>query len=80
MVAGELVLTGFLLTAPLWGPQYQDAGRYGSRALYKHYKIDKGLRRLEKRWFSPDVRKYGGTIISLTRAIHERRISYEFTF
>ena len=80
VIAGEAILTLFILATPTFGPQYQEAGRTGGRALYKYYHLDEQFHRLEKRWFSPDARKYGGTIISFGRILYEKRVDFQWQF
>lgn len=56
------------------------APRYAAKALYKHLEWDQHVNRLEKRYLSKDLKKYGGYVILVTRVATERRVSYTWRF
>jgi len=76
---GALTLAGLLLALPAHGSQYQRAGRYLGKAMYKEYRIDRYLRRFEDRWV-PESIKSLHPVVTLGRLVIEQRIEYEWSF
>jgi hypothetical protein len=81
-VLSKLLVSAALLVTPgaLAGDGYDKASKHVAKALWKEYRIDKALRRLEKKYISKDVRAVTGVVIPIGRAIYERRITFQWSF
>ena len=78
----HLVLSTFLAIGSPDGYTMPDdqAARYAAKAFYKHMEWDRHVNRLEKRYLSKDLKKYGGYVILVTRVATEQRVSYTWRF
>lgn len=82
------ILSGFALTAfvsVLPADQAnansdQEVVKYVGKALYKQLDVDDHIQRLEKRYLSKEIRKYGGAIGVGVRILTEQKISYVWKF
>lgn len=79
-MTNTLLLSAFLLTMPAKGSDYQRAGRYLGKALYKEYRVDEYARRLERQVIDEDTRKSLTPVVTVGRIIVEQRVELEWRF
>ena len=60
--------------------QSRNAVKALAKATYKELKIDDNIVRIEKRYVTKPMRKYGVWIVTIVKIQQEKRISYEWTF
>lgn len=70
----------FTLCNAAYAGEDEKALRKAGEAAVKHFKIDRMLKRFEKRYIHDDVRTYGGYTITVADIIIKQRITYEWTF
>jgi len=75
-----ILLSAFLLTLPAQGSDYQRAGRYLGKALYKEYRVDEYARRLERQVIDENTRKSLTPVVTVGRIVMEQRIELEWRF
>lgn len=76
----------FVLSASIGVTQFADASeerdalRALAKATYKQTNLDDRVKLLEKKYISPEMKKYGGWASLIIRVATEKRISAEWTF
>lgn len=58
----------------------EDAPRWAAKALYKQMEWDQYVNRLEERYLSKDLKKYGGYGILVVQLATQRRFSHTWRF
>ena len=86
MAAGlvsSFVLSVSLAVAPVdtaYADPSGEAVKHIGKAFYKQFKVDNYLSRLERKYLSDDIRKYGSMIGITARMIAEKKITYTWRF
>lgn len=81
-VVGSVVLTTAITFTPTTGSSsnVEDALKAVAKATYKQTGLNKMVKRLERKYISDEMRKYGGWAINIGKVFIERKVSYEWTF
>jgi len=58
----------------------QDALKALAKATYIQTETDKQVKDLEKRYIPKELKEYGGWITGTTKAIVDKKVSFEWTF
>lgn len=76
-----IVLFLILFTSNLvYAGNTEKAIRAAARASYKQTNLDDKVKKLEKRYLSDEVRKYGGWTINISKIFIEKKVVYTWEF
>jgi hypothetical protein len=58
----------------------KDAFKALSKATYLYTNTDKYVKNIEKKYIPSNIKKYGGTVAGISKAVFDKKISFEWTF
>lgn len=78
----ELMLLGFIITAPLSSNAGQEgtAYRYAAEAFYQQSGLDTYVRREVEKRIPEEVRAVSGNVFLVAKTIQERKLVYSWTY
>lgn len=78
----ELMILGFLLTAPMTSnaESEREAYRYAAEAFYQQSGLDKDVQRLVDAKVPKELQVLSGNVLLVAKSIQEKKVTYSFTF
>lgn len=79
---GILILSTAIGVGSTRGPasEKEDALKALAKATYIQTGVNKQVKELEKEYVPEELRKYGGVLTGIAKAINEKKVSFEWTF